>query len=122
MGGDYAMYELALRREALVTIANILGDAIGTAEDLRDSPISLAQVVVHHLAWMRERAQQAEAERAKLRDLLRRVVGTQCMAGSAASCFHYHGPRGTEQCDNKLRSCLPAALRAEVEAALGEGG
>ncbi len=71
-------YELALRREALATIANILGEAIGTAEGLRDSPISLAQVVVRHLSWMRERATQAEGERDKLRDLLRRVMAAPC--------------------------------------------
>lgn len=92
-------YELALRREALATIANILGEAIGTAEDLRDSPISLAQVTVQHLAWMRERATAAEGERDKLRDLLRMVRG-------------YY---------SATKAWLPADLRAEVDAAM-EGG
>lgn len=88
-------YELALRREALATIANILGEAIGTAADLRDSPISLAQVVVRHLSWMRERATQAEGERDKLRDLLRRSVAAW------------------------RKGLLPADLLAEVDAAVG---
>ncbi len=94
-------YELALRREALATIANILGEAIGTAADLRDSPISLAQVVVRHLSWMRERATQAEGERDKLRDLLRRVVNHRFYGGDIV--FHY----------------LEPGLRAEVDAAVG---